>query len=612
MNILAIGNSFSIDATQYLYEIACERDWHINLSNLYIGGCTLQQHANNLKNNEQEYSLYFNSVRTGFFVSVKEAILSQEWDVITVQQGSMHSFCKDNYYPYITELTDFIREHQPRAKLILHETWGYDDGGRQLAEYTDFSSFEEMSEAVIRTYKEVYNEIKFDGFIPSGELLLALRRKGLKELHRDGLHVSLGIGRYALALLWYRCLTGKSVADVNFTRLEEKVSDEVVKLIKETVDTFEPIHGMFGITGKLGFGCMRMAMNGDEVDCDNFKKMIDCFMYNGFNYFDTAHGYISGKSETAIKECLTSRYPRDSFVLTDKLSHNFFEKEEDVRPFFEKQLEWCGVDYFDFYLMHAQTKELYKKYRRCKAYETALELKKEGKIKHFGISFHDTAEVLEEILTDYPQIEVVQIQFNYLDYEDASVQSKKLYEICRKHGKYVLIMEPVKGGTLASLPDEAKAVFDELGRSSPASYALRFAAGFEGVISVLSGMGTMNMVHDNTNTFNALKPLTLSEAEAVDKVRNIILSKKSVQCTDCRYCMEVCPKSIPIPAIFACLNNKRIHGGWSAGYYYSTVTTDKGKACDCIECGACEDTCPQHLKIRELLKEASEIFDKKD
>ncbi len=367
---------------------------------------------------------------------------------------------------------------------------------------------------------------------------------------------------------------------------------------------------MFGIAKKLGFGCMRMAMNGDEVDLENFKSMIDDFIGHGFNYFDTAHGYISGKSETSLRECLVKRYPRDSYILTNKLSHNFFEKQEDIRPFFESQLEACGVEYFDFYLMHAQTKALFEKYKRCKAYETALELKKEGKIKHFGISFHDTAEVLEEILTEYSEIEVVQIQFNYLDYDDASVQSRKVYEVCRKFNKPIIIMEPVKGGTLANLPDEAKAVYSKLGNASPASYAIRFAAGFEGVISVLSGMGTMEMVRDNIGYMKDFVSLNEKELEAVKKVTDIILLKKAVQCTDCRYCTERCPQGIPIPAIFACLNSKKIHNNWSSDYYYSTVTKDKGKAKDCIRCGLCEETCPQHLKIRELLNEASGIFDK--
>ena len=206
----------------------------------------------------------------------------------------------------------------------------------------------------------------------------------------------------------------------------------------------------------FGFGCIRLPMNGDEVNYTEFNKMIDTFIENGFNYFDTAHGYLSGKSETAIRDCLVARYPRDKFILTNKLTNFYFKTEEEIRPFFESQLKLCGVEYFDFYLMHSQSKENFAHFKKCHAYEQALALKKEGKIKHFGISFHDTAEVLEEILIEYPQIEVVQIQLNYVDYEDAAVQSRKCLEVCNKYNKPVIVMEPVKGGNLVNLPSEAK------------------------------------------------------------------------------------------------------------------------------------------------------------
>lgn len=182
----------------------------------------------------------------------------------------------------------------------------------------------------------------------------------------------------------------------------------------------------------FGFGCMRLPMQDGEIDNDEMCRMVDYFLENDFNYFDTAHGYLGGKSETALRDCLVSRYPRDAYILTNKLSTHFFNKQEQIRPLFESQLEACGVEYFDFYLMHAQSTEIYAKFKRCQAYETALELKAEGKFKHFGISFHDKASVLEQILTEYPQIEVVQIQFNYVDYEDASVESRKCYEVCKK------------------------------------------------------------------------------------------------------------------------------------------------------------------------------------
>lgn len=206
------------------------------------------------------------------------------------------------------------------------------------------------------------------------------------------------------------------------------------------------------IRKNFGFGCMRLPMDGENVNIPETKQMVDAFLDAGFNYFDTAHGYLQGKSETALRECLTSRYPRERYILTDKLTANFFKTEADIRPFFESQLAACGVEYFDFYLMHAQGAGNYPHFRECHAYETAFRLKAEGKVRHVGISFHDTAEVLEQILTDYPDIEVVQIQFNYLDYDDPAVQSRRCYEVCRKHGKPVIVMEPVKGGNLVNLP----------------------------------------------------------------------------------------------------------------------------------------------------------------
>ena len=360
----------------------------------------------------------------------------------------------------------------------------------------------------------------------------------------------------------------------------------------------------FNIKKNFGFGCMRLPEVDGGIDTEECKKMFDKFLEEGFNYFDTAHGYLGGKSETTLRECLTSRHPRESYVLTDKLTEPYFNKREDIRPFFESQLLACGVDYFDFYLMHAQDKRIFEKFKRCQAYEEALELKKEGKIKHFGISFHDKAEVLDKILTKYPQVEVVQIQFNYVDYEDPSVESRKCYEVCVKHGKPVIVMEPV------NLPEEAKKVFADLNGGSPASYAIRFAASFENVMMVLSGMGSMAMVEENTSYMKDFKPLDRRELEAIDKVRAIFRAQNLIPCTACRYCTDGCPKHILIPDLFACLNAMRAFKTWNAEYYYNIHTTGHGKASDCIGCGKCEKSCPQHLPIRALLKDVAREFEK--
>lgn len=368
---------------------------------------------------------------------------------------------------------------------------------------------------------------------------------------------------------------------------------------------------MENIKKNFGFGCMRLPLKDGEIDLAETSRMVDYFLEQGFNYFDTAHGYLQGRSETALKTCLTSRHPRDSYILTDKLTGTFFKTEADIRPFFQSQLEACGVDYFDFYLMHAQSAAFYQHFKKCRAYETAFALKAEGKIKHVGISFHDHAEVLEQILTDYPEIEVVQIQFNYVDYDDPAVQSRKCYEVCRRHGKPVLVMEPVKGGNLVNLPEEARKVLDELHGGSPASYAIRFAAGFPGMMMVLSGMSSMEQMKDNLSYMKDFQPLNETELEAVKKVQRIFRGMNLIPCTACRYCTDGCPRQIAIPDLFAVMNTKQIYHDWNADFYYNNVYTGAGRrASDCIQCGRCEKACPQHLPIRRLLTEIAAEFEK--
>ncbi|MBQ7444659.1 MAG: aldo/keto reductase [Clostridia bacterium] len=377
-----------------------------------------------------------------------------------------------------------------------------------------------------------------------------------------------------------------------------------------------PVNKFFPeIKGNFGFGCMRLPMKDGEVDYEEFSKMADRFISSGLNYFDTAHGYIGGRSETAIRDCVAKRHDRSEFLLTNKLSDPYFNSEADIIPFFKSQLELCGVDYFDFYLMHAQNRNNFEKYKACRAYETAFELKKQGFIRHVGLSFHDSADVLDSILTAYPEIEAVQIQFNYMDYDDPDVQSKACYDVCVKHVKPCIIMEPVKGGTLANLPDEVADVLKPLGTSKTnASYAVRFAASFDNVMMVLSGMSNMVQMEDNLSSMVPFVPLEEHEFEVLREAVNVFRSRKIIPCTGCRYCVEQndCPMNIRIPDIFALRNHHENFKGWlNFGKYRELTSGEFGKASDCIKCGMCEEQCPQHLRIRELLEEAAAVFERK-
>ncbi len=358
------------------------------------------------------------------------------------------------------------------------------------------------------------------------------------------------------------------------------------------------------VSKKLGLGCMRFPLTSDgAIDIETVKKMVDLFIKEGFNYFDTAHGYLNGRSEGAVKEALTSRYPRESYLLADKLSNGFFKKEEDIRPLFESQLAQCGVGYFDYYLMHALDGESYKKYCSTNAFTVASRLKEEGKIRHVGMSFHDSADVLRKILSEQKVIEFVQLQINYADWEDEKVQSRLCYETCVEFGCPVIVMEPVKGGNLSSLHPEAEAVFNTLeDRGSNASYALRFVNDLENVKVILSGMSSMEQVEDNIKTFKAPKPLDENEKDAIRKAAQIIKREGSIACTKCNYCTEVCPVDMPIPSIFAVMNRRDERS-------YDEIT-HKVKASACLKCGKCEKTCPQHLPIRRYLEQAAFRYEK--
>lgn len=365
---------------------------------------------------------------------------------------------------------------------------------------------------------------------------------------------------------------------------------------------------------KLGFGFMRLPLIEDQVDIEKVKKLVDAFMEHGFTYFDTAMPYHRGNSEIALREALVKRYDRDSYTITDKLSFFMMKSKENMEPFFEGQLERLGVDYIDYYFLHGLSLDTYKQAVEWGAFEFVQGLKKTGKIKHIGMSFHDKADVLDEILCAHPEIELVQLQLNYLDWEDVTVQSRKCYEVCVKYNKPVTIMEPLKGGALVNVTEEVEKVLKEANQDmSVASWGIRFAASHENVMVVLSGMNEMEQLLDNMSYMDEFVPLNNEELAVIEKVSNMIKSSIAVPCTGCRYCIEEneCPMKIAIPDYFNIYNNLKRFGQKQmmvAYTYYGNLSKAHGKASACINCGKCEKVCPQHLKIREYLAQVAEVL----
>ena len=366
---------------------------------------------------------------------------------------------------------------------------------------------------------------------------------------------------------------------------------------------------------KLGFGCMRLPVangNSEEIDDAVFCRMIDRYMEQGFVYFDTAYPYHNQKSEEAVRRCLVERYDRERFLLADKMPVWLVQNTEDYSEIFERQLARCGVTYFDFYLLHAMNKTRVEETEKTGGFAFVQRMKTEGRIRHIGFSFHDTAEALEEILKNHPEMEFVQLQINYYDWESENVQSRKCYEVAEKHGVPVIVMEPVKGGTLANMVGEPARILRALDENaSYASYAVRYAASLPNVILVLSGMSDLKQLQDNTAYMKDFQPLTDKEQQAIGKVVEELEKLPTIPCTNCRYCVEGCPKKIRIPDIFGVYNMGVQFGltDVTRGSYRCQID-GSGKAGDCIKCGKCEAQCPQHLEIRKLLEEAADIYEK--
>ncbi len=371
---------------------------------------------------------------------------------------------------------------------------------------------------------------------------------------------------------------------------------------------------------KLGFGLMRLPQNDPDnpadVDVEQVKQMVDLFLERGFTYFDTAWMYNAFASENVVKTALTSRHPRESFTLATKLHAGFIETPEDRDKIFNAQLEKTGAGYFDYYLLHGIEESMRDKYERLDCFNWLLEKKAQGLVRHAGFSFHDTPEVLEELLTLHPEMEFVQIQLNYLDWESEWVQSRACYQTAEKHGKKVIVMEPVKGGTLAKLPPEAEKLFKEHDPSASApSWAIRFAASLPNVMVVLSGMSTLAQMEDNTYYMNYFEPLTPEEAGLCFRAAEIINSQIAVPCTACHYCTEGCPQNICIPEYFSIYNEDMredlAEKGWTINFSnYQNLSARHGKASDCVECGQCESVCPQHLNIIDLLKDVAKHYER--
>lgn len=363
---------------------------------------------------------------------------------------------------------------------------------------------------------------------------------------------------------------------------------------------------------KLGFGLMRLPLldknNKSSINQEQFNKMVDYFMENGFNYFDTAYTYLDGNSEIAFKKAVVERYPRESFLIADKLPIFDLKSTHHMYEIFDKQLERCGVDYFDYYMLHNISTKHEEKYTKIDSFKFIKDKKKEGKIKHIGISCHDSPEFLENILKNHPEIEFVQLQINYIDWTNNTIQSMKCYEVACKYKKSIIVMEPLKGGALVDIPNKSRKLFQGM---SPVGGAFRFILSLDNIMIILSGMNRFEQIKENTRIIDNFKPLTKMEYEILNNVRNSIVCDKTIDCTYCNYCIDVCSININIPKFFELYNTQKLlKQKHSIGMYYRNyISKNNISPSECIKCNNCIDYCPQHINIPRNLEKVRYEFE---